>query len=144
MKFNGIIFLPESPVSKDTYPRPLESQLEIPSQERLLPIGQHNKDISQLVDKVRQALGINAETMKMDNKKAEKCQNNWRDQQMQATSSQHHSPRKLIKQVALESPPNHSDMEDNGVTFKTAKMDNQSKLKIYWAEEVDLLLMMTD
>lgn len=105
----------------------MESQLEIPSQERLLPIGQHNKDISQLVDKVRQALGINAELVKMDNRKIEKSQNNWRDQQFQATSSQYHSPRKLIKQVALESPPNHSDLEENGINFKAMKVDNQSK-----------------
>lgn len=127
-----LTFISESPVVKEDPSKNLESQLEIPSQERLLPIGQHNKDISQLVDKVRQALGINAESMKMDNKKAEKSQNNWRDRQLQATSSQYHSPRKLIKQVALESPPNHSDLEDNGNNFKSVKIDNQSESQILY------------
>lgn len=102
----------------------LESQLEIPSQERLLPIGQHTKDISQLVDKVRQALGINAQLVKADNKKVDKhvC-----SEQPQPTSSQYHSPRRLIKQVALESPPNQFEPEENGHFFKTIKMENQSK-----------------
>lgn len=105
----------------------LESQLEIPSQERLLPIGQHTKDISQLVDKVRQALGINAQLTKTDNKKIDKYVSS---KQLQPTSSQYHSPRRLIKQVALESPPNQFEPEENEHFFKTIKMENQSKDKI--------------
>ncbi|RZB38818.1 unc-79 -like [Asbolus verrucosus] len=97
----------------------LESQLEIPNQERLLPIGQHTKDISQLVDKVRQALGINAQLSKFENKKPEKIYNTKEE------SVQSHSPRRLIKQVALESPPNQGDIDDNGHFFKTIKVDNQ-------------------
>lgn len=92
-----------------------------------MPIGQHTKDISHLVDKVRQALGINAQVARPDNKKYEK-QFPQQEQHVvhQSTSSQYHSPRKLIKQVALESPPNHFDVEDLGQMYKTIKIDNQS------------------
>lgn len=103
----------------------MESQLEIPSQERLLPIGQHSKDISQFVDKVRQALGINMQLQKTDNNKTEPIQGN------RETSHQTHSPRKLIKQVALESPPNQTDYEGAVQFYKTLKLDNQSKWKTF-------------
>ncbi|XP_044257463.1 protein unc-79 homolog isoform X1 [Tribolium madens] len=102
----------------------LESQLEIPSQERLLPIGQHTKDISQLVDKVRQALGINAQLSKPENKKPDKIYNT-KEEPVQS-----HSPRRLIKQVALESPPNQGDFDDNGHFFKTIKSDNQRETMV--------------
>lgn len=96
--------------------------MEIPNQERLLPIGQHTKDISQLVDKVRQALGINAQISKTDTKKAEKSYNT-KDEHVQS-----HSPRRLIKQVALESPPHQNDFDDNYGHFpKTMKLDNHRK-----------------
>jgi hypothetical protein len=61
-----------------------------------------------LVDKVRQALGINAQLNKPENKKAEKVYNTKEE------TVQSHSPRRLIKQVALESPPNQGDIDDNG------------------------------
>lgn len=114
----GSIRSPDSP--RDIlFPQNVESQLEIPSQERLLPIGQHNKDISQFVDKVRQALGINNQVPN-DNvdqgffKKEE--------------THQSHSPRRLIKQVALESPPNQQDTDTSLLLYKAMKIDNHSKL----------------
>lgn len=116
---------PESPKELINF----ESQLEIPCQERLLPIGQHTKDISQLVDKVRQALGINAQlSTKSDNKKIDKYHHIRGEQPQQSHS---HSPRKLIKQVALESPPNQLDAEDANQIFKTIKADNPSMFQLY-------------
>lgn len=102
----------------------LDRQLEIPCQERLLPIGQHNKDISQFVDKVKQALGLNMHIYKMDDGKA--------FDQIKRDDHEHHlshSPRKLIKQVALESPPNQGEYYENSMTVcKSLKIDNnQSK-----------------
>lgn len=101
---------------------PLEPQLEIPTQERLLPIGQHTKDISQLVEKVKQALNINSKIIK----RAESQTKN----QEQPSTSQTHSPRKLIKQVALESPPNLYESDDNGSGLdnylKSIKVESQS------------------
>lgn len=98
----------------------LDSQLEIPNQERLLPIGQHNKDIYQFVDKVKHALGLNNQVQKMENIKNE--QNNGRKEDAHIT----HSPRRLIKQVALESPPNQADFDGAIQFYKTLKLDNQS------------------
>lgn len=108
----------------------LEPQLEIPCQERLLPIGQHNKDISQFVDKVKQALGLNIhqnENQKLEIGKSISDQVKKEDRQHQSSP---HSPRKLIKQVALESPP-PNQIGENGnsmILFKSLKMDNQSKM----------------
>lgn len=98
----------------------VESQLEIPNQERLLPIGQHNKDIYQFVDKVKHALGLNNQVQKIENIKNE--QNSGKKEEPHL----HHSPRRLIKQVALESPPNQSDFEGTIQFYKTLKLDNQS------------------
>ncbi|KAJ8981492.1 hypothetical protein NQ317_007018 [Molorchus minor] len=124
----GSVMLTDSPLRDDVFSPALESQLEIPIQERLLPIGQHTKDISQLVDKVRLALGINAQLAKAENKKSETFV--VQQEQPQPTSSQYHSPRKLIKQVALESPPHQFDAEDNGYFFRPLKADNQKDLLI--------------
>ncbi|XP_030755941.1 protein unc-79 homolog [Sitophilus oryzae] len=102
---------------------PLEPQLQIPTQERLLPIGSHTKDISQLVEKVKQALNINTQLGKITrkNEQSEK-------KSEQPSTSQTHSPRKLIKQVALESPPNLYESDDNGNGFenylKSIKVDS--------------------
>ncbi|CAH1121158.1 unnamed protein product [Ceutorhynchus assimilis] len=96
----------KSPDLDDVF-SPLEPHLEIPTQERLLPIGQHTKDISHLVEKVKQALNINSKI----SKKTEIQENNIFEQ---PSTSQTHSPRKLIKQVALESPPNLYESDDNG------------------------------
>lgn len=58
---------------------------------------------------------MNPPTTKQDNKKIDKPK----------YEHQCHSPRRLIKQVALESPPNNLDMDDN--FFRTIKPENQSK-----------------
>lgn len=42
-----------------------------------------------------------------------------------------YSPRRLIKQVALESPPNQSDYDSGTGFYKGLKLDNQSKIPIY-------------
>ncbi|KAF7267135.1 hypothetical protein GWI33_019628 [Rhynchophorus ferrugineus] len=97
----------KSPDLDDVF-SPLEPQLEIPTQERLLPIGSHTKDISQLVEKVKQALNINAQLGKTQKKI------DYSDKKIEPSTSQTHSPRKLIKQVALESPPNLYESDDNG------------------------------
>lgn len=99
----------------------LESQLEIPCQERLLPIGQHNKDISQFVDKVKQALGLNMQIQKVEIPKTNDQRK--KDDHHQSSS---YSPRKLIKQVALESPPHQSGDYDTTTLYKGLRMDNQS------------------
>ncbi|XP_017778696.1 PREDICTED: protein unc-79 homolog [Nicrophorus vespilloides] len=110
---------PDSPRISSFLPS-VDSQLEIPSQERLLPIGQHNKDIAQLVDKVRQALGITIQpNTKLD------CKKNDIKEHVQIHQIHSHSPRRLIKQVALESPPNPIDIEDS--VFKISNPDNKRK-----------------
>lgn len=95
----------------------IDSQLEIPRQERLLPIGQQNKDVSQLIDKVKLALGINNETSK-----SIEVQKRREGDEAPIV----HSPRRLIKQVALESPPNQGDLENN--ICKDFNLDNKSML----------------
>ncbi|XP_062699699.1 protein unc-79 homolog isoform X2 [Aedes albopictus] len=82
------------------------AQLEIPTPERLLPIGQHGKEgISALVDKVREVLTIpDISHLKHDSlDKSDSTGSNKDD--MAVISSRGASPRKLIKQIALESPP---------------------------------------
>ncbi|XP_066259891.1 protein unc-79 homolog [Euwallacea similis] len=102
---------------------PPESHLQLPTQERLLPIGQHTKDITQLVEKVRQVLNLNNKMMKNVNPQEKKPEI--------PGTSQMHSPRKLIKQVALESPPNLYDSDDNGngleSYLKSLKIDGQTR-----------------
>lgn len=93
-------------------------QLEIPNQERLLPIGHHTKDISQLVDKVRQALGINAQV--------QSSKENRRTESNGAKEEMYHSPRRLIKQVALESPPNQIDLEEHVDLCRCLNSENKS------------------
>ncbi|ERL94236.1 hypothetical protein D910_11517, partial [Dendroctonus ponderosae] len=116
----------KSPDLIDDVFSPLEPQLEIPMQERLLPIGQHTKDISQLVEKVKQVLNINSKLTRKSDFREKK--------QEQPSTSQTHSPRKLIKQVALESPPNLYESDDNGNSFehylKSLKLDNTSNYYI--------------
>ncbi|XP_055716676.1 protein unc-79 homolog isoform X6 [Phlebotomus papatasi] len=75
-------------------------QLEIPTPERLLPIGQHGKEgIAMLAERVREALTI-PEVCHIKQDSLEKSDSD------QKPSSRGSSPRRLIKQVALvESPP---------------------------------------
>ncbi|XP_031336357.1 protein unc-79 homolog [Photinus pyralis] len=122
---------PDSPLSKmdliilesprdSVFSPSIESQLEIPRQERLLPIGQHNREISQLIDKVQQALGISATSTKIDNRKSYEF--NIQKDSEQEKPTQTHSPRRLIKQVALESPPNQNGQD---TYYKDANLDNK-------------------
>ncbi|KAK9889170.1 hypothetical protein WA026_004451 [Henosepilachna vigintioctopunctata] len=106
--------------TEKTFTLTLESQLEIPSQERLLPIGQHTKDISHFVEKVRQALDLNPNSVRADSKN-ESSSKKQKDQEHIFIT---HSPRRLIKQVALESPPNQLDQNDIGRLCKTNRLDN--------------------
>ncbi|XP_045481676.1 protein unc-79 homolog isoform X1 [Harmonia axyridis] len=111
-----------SRISEKIYTQTLEAQLEIPSQERLLPIGQHTKDISQLVEKVRQALDLNPILpQKIDNK----LDSTSKKQSALDHGFISHSPRRLIKQVALESPPNQMDHEDLNRLYKSNRLDQQ-------------------
>ncbi|XP_056646981.1 protein unc-79 homolog isoform X3 [Diorhabda sublineata] len=114
----------DSPLHDDVFSPILDSPLEIPSQERLLPIGQH--PTPQLMEKLKQALGINTQIIKLDgNKKSDKLP----ESHTQGTSSHSHSPRKLTKQVALESPPTQSEFDENG-HFKSMKIENQRDIML--------------
>lgn len=112
---------PESPLSKMDLMSPPTSNdtldgllspsnlghLEIPTPERLLPIGQHGKDgMSALVDKVREALTIpDISHLRQDSLERSESIGSPKEEM----SSRANSPRRLIKQVALlESPPNAS------------------------------------
>lgn len=110
---------PESPLSKmsilstpcpdlgDLLSPKSVSQLELPTPERLLPIGQHGKEgITALVDKVREALTI-PDISHLKQESLDKSDSSTRDDGI--PSSRTNSPRRLIKQVALDSPPNQSD-----------------------------------
>ncbi|XP_076392326.1 UNC-79 domain-containing protein isoform X3 [Megachile rotundata] len=112
----------ETCMSSDiTSPRSI-SQLEFPMPERLLPVGPH-RDFSGLVEHVRQALGVqeiedsnkfsNGNGVKVDGQAPVK-QDSTTSENLSASlvptsnevhSSRSTSPRRLIKQVALESPP---------------------------------------
>lgn len=75
------------------------AQLELPTPERLLPIGEHG--INALVEKVREALNVpDISHLKQDS--LDKTESTKDDV---TPSSRGNSPRKLIKQCALESPP---------------------------------------
>lgn len=131
------------------------SQLEIPTQERLLPIGQLGKEgLESLVDKVREALsitdighnkrdrnndksGVNFTiiTRKCKTKSISNSFNQVTGAQKDC-SSQHSratSPRRLIKQVALESPPTNASDEYSSshqhqqtTTYKTVSHEIKS------------------
>ncbi|KAG9433958.1 protein unc-79 isoform X9 [Apis mellifera carnica] len=112
----------ETCISSDiTSPRSI-SQLEFPLPERLLPVGPH-RDFTGLVEHVRQVLGVreiedsnkynNGNSGKTDGQAPIK-QDSTTSENMSASlvptsneiqSSRSTSPRRLIKQVALESPP---------------------------------------
>lgn len=108
---------PDSPMSKMNLMSPPEpsdatdglitpksiAQLELPTPERLLPIGQvYGKEgMSALVEKVREALAVpDISHLKQDS--LDKTDSTRDDV---TPSSRANSPRKLIKQCALESPP---------------------------------------
>ncbi|CAK9822552.1 Protein unc-79 homolog [Anthophora retusa] len=114
----------ETCISSDiTSPRSI-SQLEFPMPERLLPVGPH-RDFTGLVEHVRQALGVqeieDSNKYSNESKSGEKGdgqlpvkQDSTTSENLSASlvptsnevhSSRSTSPRRLIKQVALESPP---------------------------------------
>ncbi|XP_055384456.1 protein unc-79 homolog isoform X2 [Condylostylus longicornis] len=91
---------PNDDLPKDSFPKPKQiSQLEFPTPERLLPIGE---GISSIADRVREALNIpDISHLKQDSLDISES-----TKEDISTSTRTNSPRKLIKQVALESPPN--------------------------------------
>lgn len=107
------------PVDELLSPKSVQ-QLEIPTLERLLPIGQPGKEgIAALAERVREALTIpNISHLKQDSLEATSDSSAKEDtgslQQQQQLSSRSNSPRKLIKQSALiDSPPhNHQHADD--------------------------------
>lgn len=133
---------PESPLSKmDLMTPPADAtdtallspssigHLEIPTPERLLPIGQNEGSLSTLVDRVREALQIpDISHLKQDSTESckDECNSTSRD-------SRGNSPRKLIKQVALiESPPNIFTEEVTPLTRKAVqgiKIDKMSNAR---------------
>uniref|UniRef100_U5ELY1 Uncharacterized protein n=1 Tax=Corethrella appendiculata TaxID=1370023 RepID=U5ELY1_9DIPT len=103
------IMSPPSTVNTDYLSPKLIAELEIPTLERLLPIGQHGKEgISALVDKVREALAI-PNFNDLEQHSFDKSDNVGEEPLLNICAS---SPRKLIKQVALESPPNQINSDD--------------------------------
>lgn len=113
---------PESPLSKMNLMSPPSSdhmdslmspksvqKLEIPTQERLLPIGPPGKDtLANLADRVREALTIpNISHLKQES--LEISESSTKDESIVQPSSRTTSPRRLTKQTALEdSPPNQN------------------------------------
>jgi hypothetical protein len=103
--------------------------LEIPTPERLLPIGQNEGNISTLVERVREALQIpDIRHLKQDSTESNKDDGN-----STSRDSRANSPRKLIKQVALiESPPNICMEEVTPLTAKAVhsiKIDKMSNAR---------------
>ncbi|XP_012272273.1 protein unc-79 homolog [Orussus abietinus] len=133
----------ETCMSSDiTSPRSI-SQLEFPMPERLLPIGPQRDVVSSLVEKVRQALGVTeldvSDSMNMpgDEKEAFGAmkQDSITSENLSASlvpasndvhSSRSASPRRLTKQVALESPPSTAEDED----FCARIVEHDRKLKV--------------
>ncbi|XP_073986418.1 UNC-79 domain-containing protein isoform X3 [Rhodnius prolixus] len=136
-KYDGIYGSPDSPLSKMdliTVGSPIEldnensaqydsvsqssiSQLEIPQQERLLPIGAPHS-MSNLVQHVRQALGVHdnkqidqsslrtpTEVDSLSLSPISKQDSFERSDHQNYHTSRSTSPRRLCKQVALDSPP---------------------------------------
>ncbi|XP_034177759.2 UNC-79 domain-containing protein [Osmia lignaria lignaria] len=129
--------------SEITSPRSI-SQLEFPMPERLLPVGPH-RDFSGLVEHVRQALGVqeiedsnkfgNGNGIKTDGQAPVK-QDSTTSENLSASlvptsnevhSSRSASPRRLIKQVALESPP--PVIESSDYPSRIFDLDRRSKIK---------------
>ncbi|XP_034946562.1 protein unc-79 homolog isoform X2 [Chelonus insularis] len=144
----------ETCVSSDvTSPRSM-SQLEFPMLERLLPIGIQNQSVVGLVEKVREALGVtdiedSTEATSVVDLKELKTMNNRdickADIEKQGSldsialpgvlapstdipSSRSPSPRRLIKQVALESPP---PIETDEFSYQALEHERKAKLRDY-------------
>ncbi|XP_043278465.1 protein unc-79 homolog isoform X2 [Venturia canescens] len=129
-----------------TSPRSI-SQLEFPMPERLLPVGPQRECVSGLVERVREALGVpeiedSAPHSTSDGGGDEKETPNPQKQDsitseiMSASnllpsnehqSSRSASPRRLIKQVALESPP--PAIESDDFCFRLLEHERKAKFK---------------
>ncbi|XP_012267707.2 protein unc-79 homolog isoform X12 [Athalia rosae] len=139
----------ETCVSSDvTTPRSI-SQLDFPLPERLLPVGPQRDSISGLIERVWQALGVPAAdgTLQQDGErnlveKKSPCftqhskRENFASDNRTAsasvltptvndTHSRSPSPRKLMKQVALESPP--PVIEES--FFRSSEYDRKTKME---------------
>lgn len=141
---------PDSPMSKMNLMSPPDAsdatdglltpksiaQLELPTPERLLPIGQYGKEgMSALVEKVREALAV-PDISHLKHDSLDKTESTRDDV---TPSTRGNSPRKLIKQCALESPPSailphHEDIhstivksvsQDIRIDSKTEKFRSQ-------------------
>ncbi|XP_059622044.1 protein unc-79 homolog [Phlebotomus argentipes] len=100
-------------------------QLEIPTPERLLPIGQHGKEgIAQLAERVREALTI-PDVCQLKQDSLDKSDGE------QRLSSRGSSPRKLIKQVALvESPPDVQTVLKSVTDYKISGMRTPEQFRV--------------
>lgn len=129
---------PESPLSRmdlmsppdlsettDGLISPSSVKLEIPTPERLLPIGNISKDgVSSLVERVREALSI----PDISHLKSQDNLNNSPDSP--GNSSRAMSPRKLTKQSALiESPPSANQVDYDRSSIKKAECKNDPNMK---------------
>lgn len=128
----------ETGASSDiTSPRSM-SQLEFPMPERLLPVGIHNQSVTGLVERVRQALGVPELPESSENHRKSDQEDRKPEQQDSIVSenlpsamvtSRCASPRRLTKQVALESPP--PVMETDDFCFRVLEHDRRGKLRDY-------------
>ncbi|XP_015191031.1 PREDICTED: protein unc-79 homolog isoform X6 [Polistes dominula] len=131
----------ETCMSSDvTSPRSI-SQLEFPMPERLLPVGPQ-RDISRLAERVRQVLGVpdiddtnrknndikdeSNTPLKQDSVTSENMSNSLVPTSNEIHSSRSTSPRRLIKQVALESPPPTIE----GTDFNSRIFEHEKKTKL--------------
>lgn len=104
---------------------PTVGKLEIPTPERLLPVG-GKENVTTMVDRVREALSIpDISHLKQEN-----------SLDSPASSSRTTSPRKLIKQVALlESPPNSNINELDQGSSSSRKFGSDPKNELNAKEE---------
>ncbi|KAG7202977.1 hypothetical protein KM043_010111 [Ampulex compressa] len=118
------------------------SQLEFPMPERLLPVGPQ-RDFTGLVERVRQALEIqeiedlnkfnneakdeSAAPVKQDSTTSENMSASLVPTLNEVHSSRSASPRRLIKQVALESPPPAAEAAD--FVSRMSEHDRKAKSK---------------
>ncbi|KAF7993840.1 hypothetical protein HCN44_011109 [Aphidius gifuensis] len=131
----------ENASSDITSPRSM-SQLEFPMPERLLPIGIQEKGILGLVERVRQALGVPELEESFKNSIDEQDlslkfdkQDSLGDELISGsllptnddTPSRCASPRRLIKQVALESPP--GPLENDDFCFRLLDHERKAKFR---------------
>ncbi|XP_054270817.1 protein unc-79 homolog isoform X2 [Macrosteles quadrilineatus] len=132
----------ESPQESQTDSVQSVSHLEMPPQERLLPIG---SSVPALVQHVRQALGVNSCDLErkasmdqgptrspsdIDSLSYTKQDSFERSEPLQTSRSI--SPRRLIKQVALESPPPTNQPDHDAGFFRkpsSGKADDKDRMQ---------------